>query len=172
MSDCVRHFLLHDSLWLGLLFSGVIIGLLIAGSVWNVELFLRSYPPDIKAKYGPMSQKSRRQLILFGALVYLSVFAIIVLATRKLAHSCGALQFWPTFLNDWTVLNVFNLVDLLILDWLFFVTIQPIFVILPGTAGLKGYTDYGFHFRGFLKGIVYLSIVSLVATVVTLVFWG
>lgn len=172
MSDCTIHFFLHDSLQYGALFSVVIIGLLITGSLWNNELFLRSYPPDIKARYGPMSRKSRRQLIVFAGLVYLTVIGIVVLATRKLAHSCGPLQFWPVFLNDWIVLNVFNLVDLLILDWLFFVTIQPKFVILPGTAGLRGYTDYGFHFRGFLKGLIYLSGVSLVAAGATILLWA
>jgi hypothetical protein len=47
---------------------------------------------------------------------------------------------------------VFNLVDLLVFDWLIALTIRPKFMILPGTQGSQGYHDYGFHFRGFLKG--------------------
>lgn len=168
MSDCVRHFLTHDSIRYGLLFSGVIVALCTAGSLWNKELFLRSYPPDIKAKYGPISQKSRKQLIPFALLVYLTVFGFIAFATMRLAQRCGLLHFWAVFLNDWIILNLFNLIDLLVLDWLMFVTIQPKFVVLPGTAGLSGYKDYGFHFRGFLKGILYLSVVSLIAGSVTL----
>jgi len=37
-----------------------------------------------------------------------------------------------------------------VLDWLIFVTIQPDFVVIPGTEGLAGYKDYGFHFLGGL----------------------
>lgn len=37
---------------------------------------------------------------------------------------------------------------------LVFVTLQPCFVVLPGTEGLQGYRDYGFHFRQFLKRVV------------------
>jgi hypothetical protein len=50
------------------------------------------------------------------------------------------------------VLLVFNLVDLLILDWLLFCTITPRWIVIPGTAGMAAYKDYLFHFRAFLKG--------------------
>lgn len=52
--------------------------------------------------------------------------------------------------------------DLLIPDWLIFVAIQPKFIILPGTEGAKGYRDYGFHFRAFLKGSLGALIASLI----------
>lgn len=57
---------------------------------------------------------------------------------------------------------VFNLFDLLVLDWLIMVRIQPKFIILPGTEGMKIYNDYSFHFRGFLKGTVLTFLTSLV----------
>jgi len=57
---------------------------------------------------------------------------------------------------------VFSAVDLLILDWLVFVTLRPKIVVLPGTEGAKGYGDYGFHFRAFLKGLAGSLIGSLV----------
>ena len=34
-------------------------------------------------------------------------------------------------------------------------TWRPRVIVLPGTEGLAGYGDYGFHFRGFLKGLVF-----------------
>jgi tetrahydromethanopterin S-methyltransferase subunit B len=44
-------------------------------------------------------------------------------------------------------------------------------MILPGTEGLTGYDDYGFHFRGFLIGIVISLLVSLLlAAVVAALF--
>jgi hypothetical protein len=59
------------------------------------------------------------------------------------------------------MLMVFNLVDLLVLDWLIFVTIRPRIIVLPGTEGMEGYRDYGFHFRAFLKGVVESLVASL-----------
>jgi len=62
---------------------------------------------------------------------------------------------------------VFNVFDLLVLDWLLFCTIQPRFMALPGTEGMAAYGDYGFHAVGFLKGTVF----SLVAGSLTAGLW-
>lgn len=67
--------------------------------------------------------------------------------------------------------SVFNLLDWLVLDWLICIKIRPGFMILPGTEGLAGYADYGFHFRGFLIGIVISLLISLLfAAIVPAVF--
>ena len=42
-----------------------------------------------------------------------------------------------------------------------FCTITPKFVVIPGTEGMSGYKDYGFHFRGFIIGTL-LSAISAV----------
>jgi len=48
---------------------------------------------------------------------------------------------------------------LLILDWLIFVTIQPSFIVIPGTEGMAGYKDYWFHFQvSFLGWVQWVSI--------------
>jgi hypothetical protein len=57
---------------------------------------------------------------------------------------------------------VFNLFDLLVLDWLFFCTIQPRAMLLPGTEGMAGYRDYRFHFIGFLRGLGFCLVGGLV----------
>lgn len=49
-------------------------------------------------------------------------------------------------------------VDLVVLDWLVFLTLQPRFVVLPGTEGMEGYRDLQFHVRGFARA----SVASLV----------
>ena len=74
------------------------------------------------------------------------------------------------FLNTFGVVFIFNLVDLLLLDWLMFCFITPSFVIIPGTEGMKGYKDYGYHFRAFLKGTI-LSVVAglVIAGIVTFI---
>ncbi len=49
-------------------------------------------------------------------------------------------------LHAFLLAQIVNAWDVVIVDWLIFVTVQPSFAILPGTAGSPGYGDYGFHF--------------------------
>jgi len=77
------------------------------------------------------------------------------------AGSAGEIPFLTAFVHVFVMLSVFNLVDLLLLDWPL-VAIVPAFMILPGTEGLAGYKDYWFHFRGFLIGTALIVAVSVV----------
>jgi len=66
--------------------------------------------------------------------------------------------------------SAFNVVDLLLLDWPL-VAVVPRFMVLAGTEGSAGYKDYGFHFRGFLVGVVLILVASgLMAAVVAALF--
>jgi hypothetical protein len=38
-----------------------------------------------------------------------------------------------------TLFQVWNLLDLLLLDWFVLMTLRPRFMILPGTEGMAGY---------------------------------
>jgi hypothetical protein len=51
------------------------------------------------------------------------------------------------------VFAVFNLVDLLVIDYLLLLVIKPAFLFIPGTAALSQAHGFGFHFKGFLKGL-------------------
>ena len=152
----VRHALAYGSI-----LSGISCVLLL-GILWfNPEIMLNDYPPDIRAKHGPMSERSKRQRIpvavLFGA-VGLTIVAASFVEVR--AGSGGHIPFQTAFVHLFVMFFLFNLVDLLILDWPL-VALRPSFVVLPGTEGLAGYKDYRFHFRGFLIGTVLIFVMSL-----------
>ena len=138
----------------------------------NPEIMLKDYPPDIQAKYGPMSERTKRQRAPVAVVVIVVMLAIGTLSFRGVgANSGGDISFLEAFLHLFVMFSAFNLLDWLVLDWLIAVTIRPGFMILPGTEGLAGYEDYGFHFRGFLIGIVITSVTSiLVAAVVAVLF--
>ena len=81
-----------------------------------------------------------------------------------------------TVLHIFVMCIVWNSVDLLVMDWLIFCTIQPKFMILPGSEGHPAYKDYYFHFRGFLIGCVYSAIGGVVCggigfAVLKLFYW-
>ena len=162
----VRHALAYGSVLSG------ISCLLLLGILWiNPEILLKDYPPDIQAKYGPMSDRSKRQrlpvAVILGAVV-LGVVAASFVEVR--ANSGGHIPFLTAFVHLFVMSSLFNLVDLLILDWPL-VAMRPSFIVLPGTEGLAGYRDYGFHFRGFLIGTVLVLVTTvLIAGVVAVLF--
>ena len=105
-----------------LAYGGVLSGIscvLLLGILWiNPEILLKDYPPDIQAKYGPMSERSKRQrlpvAVFFGSVV-LGVVAASFVEVR--VNSGGHIPFLTAFVHLFVMFSLFNLVDLLILDW-------------------------------------------------------
>lgn len=148
----------------GVVFS---IAMLIIGRV-NAEMILNDYPPDVRAKFGPMSEKTRKQANL-ASILLLAVFGLVVVfGLGQLRKVTGELTFLNTLIVTTMIFQVWNLLDLVLLDWLLLMTLKPHFMILPGTEGMAGYSDYRFHFRKFLNGIVFTFILSGIVTVIAL----
>jgi len=145
----------------------VLLGALVLGSLrLDPTMWVHSYPPDVREKFGPTPQRSRGKIVLVGLVVYASVAAGIWLALRQVpALPGGELTAPQIFLTVWLVFNVFNLVDWLVIDWFFLVFLQPQWAVLPGTdPSMAGYHNYGYHFRGFLKGLVITTVASAAIT--------
>jgi len=154
--------LLQHSFLYGLLLSVLLSTLFVGGALLSPDVLLRSYPPDIKERYGAMSAKGQRYRRVMAPLLLLILFGVSALTLWSLAQTKGADLTWGEMaLSLGVAFLTFNLVDLVVLDWLVFVRWQPKFVVLPGTEGLAGYNDYGFHFRAFLRGLVIITVFSL-----------
>ena len=158
-----------------LLYGGVlsaVLCVLLLGLLWtNPEILLNDYPPDIRKKHGPMSDRSKRQRVPVGIVIGAVALGIVTASFSAVrANGGGKIPFLTAFVHLFVMFSVFNVVDLLLLDWLL-VAIGPSFLVLPGTEGSAGYKDYWFHFRGFLIGAVLIFVVSgLVAGVVAALF--
>jgi hypothetical protein len=147
----------------GIVFSLLFSALLLVMVKINPEMMLNDYPPDIKARYGPVSEKTKQQRKPFVILLLLILFGVPLLSILRLDQMiAGVPSFLEVFIDIFVLFLVFNILDLLILDWLIFCTITPKFIVLPGTEGMAGYKDYGFHFRGFLKGTIICLVSALV----------
>jgi hypothetical protein len=138
----------------------------------NPEIALNDYPPDIRAKYGPMSERSRRQRLPVGLVFSAVLLGIVTVSFMKVRADAGNdIPFLTAWVHLIVLFSVFNLLDWLVLDWLIVVAICPRFIVLPGTEGMAGYKDYGFHFRGFLIGMLITLVTSaVVAGVVAALF--
>lgn len=118
------------------------------------RLLLRSYPPDIRNAAQPRTHAERRAtawtgLLFLGILLGVPFLSLYILALRDVQLSLGS-----AFLVSAGSLLMFNLVDLIVLDWIIICTITPSFVVIPGTEGALGYKDYGHHLRAFLRGTI------------------
>jgi hypothetical protein len=161
--------LLTYSLYAGLIFSAGMSALLLATALINPEMLVNDYPPDIRERFGIIGTRAKRQRSVSALLFLAWTFGGLILTLRGAAALAGgALTFWQAALTVFVLFGMFNLIDLLILDWLIFVKICPARFVLPGTAGMAGYKDYGFHFRGFLIGNVIITAFSLLAAGVTM----
>jgi hypothetical protein len=160
--------LLTHSLTYGAILSVLLIFTFLALFLISPASWVHDYPPDIKAAFGEMDARSRQWQRIAVIPTLLIMFGVPIWSVVRLADIGGpALTFWDVALSVFIVATTFNLVDLVILDWLVFVTWQPKRIVLPGTEGLAGYKDYGFHLKASLKGQVGIFVVSLVFAAVT-----
>jgi hypothetical protein len=146
----------------GAVLSLVLVIIMFISGFIALDMWVGDYPPDIREKFGPMSARARRLRPYFGVAVFLAALAVPILGLAAFRQANGPIAFVPALVFGMLAVFVFNLFDLLVLDWLFFCTIQPRSMVLPGTEGMAGYRDYRFHFIGFLKGLGFCLAGSLV----------
>ena len=130
--------------------------------LYNPEVWVGDYPKDVKTAYGEISSKSKRDKKLLVAVFLLIAFGVPVLMLVN--TNVSGYSFTEIVLCLFLMFQVFNLFDLLIIDWLILNTITPKFLVLKGTEGLPGYKNYSFHFKGFLIGTGISLLASLIIT--------
>ena len=148
------------------LIDGTILNILLTvilyGSIYvNPLIWVHDYPPDIQAAVGNVNIPPA-QTIIVGTLFFGVTIGVVLYSNASLRQQNGGkLSFLAAFANSALILFYFAVWDLLILDWLIFVTIQPSFIVIPGTEGMAGYKDYWFHFEVSFLGLTqWISILA------------
>jgi len=151
------------SLLLGLIWSGlwmVFIYVIMKRFPWEM---LHDYPEDVR-KASALPEPSRRQkrnakifsgigsILIFGALI---AFGLFRFRTERTGFET---LFWFLFI----IAMSWNVIDLLVMDWLLVCTVRPAWLIIPGTENCSSYSDYGHHFKGFLIGCIYTFLMALI----------
>ena len=154
--------------WKRILLDGSIMNSTVGSLVFssyliNIEMWVQDYPPDIKEAFGPQSKKAQTQGAIVAVLLIGILLIGIILSNRKLRQDNGGiLTFKEAFYHGYALLLFFWLFDLTIIDWLFFATLTPQFMVLPGTEGMAGYSNYSFHLTTALPSLLYLAIPALI----------
>jgi hypothetical protein len=124
---------------------------------YNPRLFLGHYAKAIREVVPPRSARERWIAFGFGLLLAAPLGSALLWQAATLeSHS-----FWDRFAYAFGVLFVFNLVDLVVLDWLIVCWFKLPWAVLPGTAHIAVPNPYVHHFKEFLMGTVGLAAIGL-----------
>lgn len=126
---------------------------------------LHDYPKDIQeaATLKEPTEQQNTKSKLFSAIGSLVIFGAIILfgiAQFRLERT----SIWNLFGFIFIIAMMWNVIDLLVMDWLIICTITPKWVVIEGTDGCKGYKDYWYHFKGFLIGCLYTTLMAVIFT--------
>lgn len=127
----------------------------------NPRYMMQDYPPEITAGIPARTDAEKQAAMRYG-LPFLLILAGFPLLIGLVFKFLGPVSFIELWLRIFVLMFSFNLVDLVILDWLIFCSLTPSFMVLLGTEGHPGYKNYRFHFIDFLKGTLIVLTVSLV----------
>jgi hypothetical protein len=129
----------------------------------NPRLWLQDYPKEIQQKVSPKTKKEKRQSLYWGIPFLIILFAIPFFSAWTLRNEDpSSRSFLSLFLTAFGVGMFFNIVDLLIIDFLVVCLWRPRFLVLHGTEGMKAYRDYFHHFRAFMVGTVVSLLVGVI----------
>jgi hypothetical protein len=159
--------ILELGLFYGAILSVVMTAFILATLAWRPMILLGDAPAEVQAALGPMSPADERFKRAGGAGILLFIVALLAMALAHLARlGGGAPAFADAALLVFVILMTFNLVDLVLIDWLLLVIWRPRFMLLPGAdrlpAGLDATGGYAHHFRGFLKGTAGSAVAAIV----------
>ncbi|GLF96989.1 hypothetical protein [Streptomyces yaizuensis] len=132
-----------------LVLTALFLAVVVGGLLVARDALIHDCPPAIRERHGPQSPRGRRVAGVMGLLNALALIGVPAAGVLDLhGRDPGtALGFWPPFAIGATGFLVLTVVDLLVLDWWLFCTVQPRFMVLPGTEGMPEYRDYAFHWR-------------------------
>lgn len=165
--------LIRESIWMSVAFSALMIVFTMGGLLYNREMWLNDYPPDVKAKWGPISGHARRLRNLYAGLLTAVIIGALACVPIRLTAVLGETpSFLATFVSLAIICSIFNLVDAFIIDLLILMTLFPQIMYLPGTEGMAGYHDMKLWAVNLLKGIPISILMALIgASLVSLAIW-
>jgi hypothetical protein len=156
--------------------GGVILSIIASGWIllslrFNPRLWIQDYPKDIQNQVPPKTIQEKRQSLFFGVPFLIVLVSVPLISCILIKRQSAAVTFPSLFLNAFGIGFFFNLIDLVLIDWIIFCTVTPKFLVISGTEGMAGYKDYGFHFRPFLVGTI-LSVILGAIIALIVYFWG
>ena len=155
--------MMSTALLLGLIWSGLWMAFLYVIMKYFPWEMLHDYPEDVrKASILPEpTGKQKRNAKIFGGIGSVLLFGDLIevgLLRFRAERADFLTMFWFLFI----IAMSWNVIDHMVMDWLLVCTVRPAWLIIPGTENCSSYSDYGYHFKGFLIGCIYTTIMALI----------
>ena len=163
---------IRESLAIGIALSTVLTIMIVVSLMINKEMWLQDYPPDVKARWGPMSVKAKRQRFVFALLFFGVMIGAMIYDVIRLEQVIGTPpSFLSIFASIVIVFALFNLVDAIIIDWLILLVLWPGLGVLPGTEGMPGYKDGRLWTKNLLKGFTLAPFIGILVAGIVFIFF-
>lgn len=121
------------------------------------------YPDDVRkvANIPELTAEVKKKGLIF-AIISFTIIIALLLAFAIFQYKESTYTFATIFIHLWIICIFWNFTDLIIVDWIFICLLNCKYFVLPGTEDCKGNKNYYFHFVGFLKGAVAMTVVALI----------
>lgn len=130
--------------------------------IWGYQ----DYPEKIKEKIEPQTRKERAIAGLVSIPWIIIVFGFPLYSTFLFKSQQGnEIEFFLAFLNIFSMVALFFLGDLIILDWLIISKWTPDFVIIKGSVK-EDYKDFSHHYRGHAKASIPLVLICAIMAII------
>ena len=159
-----------NAFWTSVLVDGTVLSaalsVVIFGSLaYNPRLWINDAPEPARKLAAPLSAAERRDRWVVTGVFLLAIGAVVAWSAVRLIAREPAPSFGTVFIHFLAVFFLFNLFDLVVIDWLVLLVMRPAFarLSLPGLSHEETVGGYGYHFVGFLKGLGFIIVMALIA---------
>jgi len=163
--------LIASGLLYGSLYSLLMSALVLGSMRWHLEIWYEDFPDPIKARIGPMSERAKRQRRVVAPLLAVLTFGLPLVALWHIGGRLDGATGSP-FLSRasvaYLILATFHLVDLLLIDCLLGMAIDPAWLRLPGTEQGPHHWTFAKHARDFARAMAATIPVALLVAGVSL----
>jgi hypothetical protein len=138
--------------------------------LYNPRIWINDAPARVRKLAPPLTVVERRARAVAGVLLLLTLAAVTSWSATKLLGRHGAALSLGTAIEHFVgVFFLFNLFDLIVIDWLILLVLRPRMLRLsvPGLSYEETVGNYGYHFRGFIIGLGFVAMAGLVAALMT-----
>jgi hypothetical protein len=161
--------------WTSVLVDGTVlsiaVSIVILGSLaYNPRLWIGDAPEPVRRLAPPLSAAERRDRWVVAGLFLLTVVAVTAWSASRLIAREGTPSFGTLLIHFLGVFFLFNLVDLVVIDWLVLLGMRPRFLSrlsVPGLSYEETVGGYRYHFVAFLKGLGVITVLALIAASAT-----
>ncbi|MCA9904892.1 MAG: hypothetical protein KC547_13640 [Anaerolineae bacterium] len=153
----------------GGLLSLAIGAVILTSLIVNPRIWLNDYPEPIRQLAAPLTSNEKRLQYVFMVPFLLAFLLVPYFSTRALVQA-GGVSFVSAYAHAFLVLNIANLFDAVVIDWLFLSLMKPRFAIIPEAWGHFDLMGGSWQVRNYVKGIALCAVlaapIALAATLI------